>query len=53
MQIDSNVLIGYTDWERQKWHDCLGQHREALKTGVGPHGDDQIVGDVVKHTFFC
>lgn len=30
MQIDGNVLIGYTDWERQKWHDWLGQHREAL-----------------------
>ena len=25
--------------------------REALKTGVGPHGDDQTVGEVVKHIF--
>ena len=23
MQIDGNTLIGYTDWERQKWHDWL------------------------------
>lgn len=51
MQIDGNVLIGYTDWERQKWHDWLGQRREALKTGMGPHGDNQTVGEVVKHIF--
>jgi uncharacterized damage-inducible protein DinB len=56
MQIDGNVLIGYTDWERQKWHDWLAQHSEALKsealkTSMGPHGDNQTVGDVVKHIF--
>jgi hypothetical protein len=51
MQIDGDVLIGYTDWERQKWHDWLAHHTEALKTSVGPHGDNQTVGDVVKHTF--
>ena len=51
MQIDGNVLIGYTDWERQKWHDWLGQHREALRTSTGLHGDDQTVGEVVKHIF--
>ena len=32
MQIDGDVLIGYTDWERQKWHDWLGHHSEALRT---------------------
>ena len=51
MQIDGNVLIGYTDWERQKWHDWLGHHSEALRTNMGPHGDNQTVGDVVKHIF--
>ena len=51
MQIDGNVLIGYTDWERQKWHDWLEHQSEALKTSMGPHGDDQTVGDVVKHIF--
>ena len=51
MQIDGDVLIGYTDWERQKWRDWFGQHSEALKTSMGPHGDNQIVGDVVKHIF--
>src|SRR5262249_58021923 len=51
MQIDGNVLIGYTDWERQKWHDWLEHHSEALKTSMGPHGDNQSVGDVVKHIF--
>src|SRR5215471_1166554 len=53
MQIDINVLIGYTDWERQSWHAWLEHHGEALKTGMGPHGDDQTVGEVVKHIFSC
>jgi len=53
MQIDVNVLMNYTDWEREKWREWLGQHGESLKTSVGPHGDNrfQIVGDVVKHIF--
>jgi uncharacterized damage-inducible protein DinB len=53
MQIDVNVLMNYTDWERQKWREWLGQHGESLKTSVGPHGDNrfQNVGDVVKHIF--
>jgi uncharacterized damage-inducible protein DinB len=53
VHIDVNVLINYTDWERQKWHAWLGQHDEALKTSVGPNGDSrfQTVGDVVKHIF--
>jgi uncharacterized damage-inducible protein DinB len=53
MQIDANVLMNYTDWEREKWHEWLGQHGESLKTSVGPHGDNrfQTVGDVVKHIF--
>lgn len=53
MQIDVSVLMEYTDWERQKWHDWLQQHGEVLKTSVGPHGDNrfQTVGDVVKHIF--
>ena len=51
MQIDGDVLIGYTDWERQKWHDWLEHQSEALKTSMGPHGDNQTVGDVVKQFF--
>jgi uncharacterized damage-inducible protein DinB len=51
MQIDGNVLIDYTDWERQKWHDWLGQHPEALKCSMGAHGYSQTVGEVVKHIF--
>src|SRR5215469_17966550 len=51
MEIDGNVLIGYTDWERQKWHDWFEHHREALQTSLGPHGDNQTVGEVVKHIF--
>ncbi len=51
MQIDGNLLIGYTDWERQKWHDWLGRHREALKTSMGPHAENQTVGELVRHIF--
>jgi uncharacterized damage-inducible protein DinB len=53
MQIDANVLMNYTDWEREKWRGWLGEHGESLKTSVGPHGDNrfQTVGDVVKHIF--
>src|SRR5215469_13034173 len=51
MEIDGDVLIGYTDWERQKWYDWLEHHSEALKTSMGPRGDDQTVGEVVKHIF--
>ena len=51
MQIDGSVLIGYTDWERKKWHDWLEHHSEALKISMGPHGDNQTVGEVVKHIF--
>ena len=53
MQIDVNVLMNYTDWEREKWREWLGQHGESLKMSVGPHGDNrfQTVGDVVKHIF--
>jgi uncharacterized damage-inducible protein DinB len=53
MQIDVNVLMNYTDWERQKWQEWLGQYREALKTSVGPNGDNRFrtVGDAVRHIF--
>jgi uncharacterized damage-inducible protein DinB len=53
MQINTSVLMEYTDWERQQWHDWLRQHGEALNTSVGPHADArfQTVGDVVKHIF--
>lgn len=51
MQVYGDVLIGYTDWERRKWHDWLGQHPDALKTSTGAHGDDQTLGEVVKHIF--
>lgn len=53
MHIDVNQLISYTDWEREKWREWLGQHGEALKTSVGPNADNRFrtVGDVVKHIF--
>ena len=51
MQIDVDVLIGYRNWEIRKCHDWLEHHSEALKSSMGPHGDNQTVGDVVKHIF--
>lgn len=54
MLIDLNLLMDYTDWERQKWYDWLGQQGEqVLKISAGPHGDGrfQIVGDLMRHVF--
>ena len=53
MHGDVDVLMSYTDWQRSKWREWIGQHGEALNTSVGPHGDSrfQTVGDVVKHIF--
>jgi uncharacterized damage-inducible protein DinB len=54
MLIDLNLLVEYTDWERQKWYDWLRQHGEqVLKISAGPHGDGrfQTVGDLVRHIF--
>lgn len=53
---DLNIthLIGYTDWERQKWHEWLRGHGdEILNISVGPHGDGrfQTVGDYIRHVF--
>jgi len=47
-------LIEYTDWERGKWHEWLGQRGDGvLATSAGPHGDGrfQTVGDLVRHIF--
>jgi len=54
VNLSLNDLCDYTDWERQKWHDWLGQHgADVLKLSAGPHGDGrfQTVGDVIRHIF--
>ena len=54
MLIDLSLLMDYTAWERQEWHDWLRQHGdEVLKTSVGPRGDGRFetVGDLIRHIF--
>ena len=54
MLIDLNVLLEYTDWERQKWHDWLREHGDrVLVTSTGANSDARFetVGDLVRHIF--
>ena len=54
MLIDLNLLLDYTDWERQKWHDWLRQHGDrVLVTSTGPNSDARFetLGDLVRHIF--
>src|SRR4029077_8905116 len=54
MLIDLNLLLEYTDWERQKWHDWLRQHGDrVLVTSTGPNSDARFetLGDLVRHIF--
>lgn len=54
MLIDVNLLLEYTDWERQKWHESLHQHGDqVLRISAGPHGDGRLetVGDLIRHIF--
>jgi uncharacterized damage-inducible protein DinB len=54
INLSSDDLMHYTDWERQKWYDWFRQHGEqALKISAGPHGDGRFetVGELVRHIF--
>ena len=54
VQLSLDDLIGYTDWERQKWHERLRQQGDTvLKTSIGPHGDGRFatVGELMRHIF--
>ena len=54
MLIDLNLLLEYTDWERQKWHESLRQQGDqVLKISAGSHADGRFetVGDLVRHIF--
>jgi uncharacterized damage-inducible protein DinB len=53
MNVEMTMLMNYTDWERQRWHEFLQQHSQALRTSVGPNADNrfQTVGDVIRHIF--
>jgi len=53
LSLSLNDVLDYTDWERQKWYEWLGQHGDqGLKTSAGPHGDGRFetVGELVN---FC
>ncbi|HLW55380.1 MAG TPA: DinB family protein [Candidatus Angelobacter sp.] len=54
LNLNLSHLVDYTGWERQKWHEWLARHGDAvLKTSVGEHGDGrfQSVGDYIRHIF--
>ena len=54
MLIDLNLLLEYTDWERQKWHEWLRQHGDRiLLTSTGANSDTRFetVGDLIRHVF--
>ena len=54
MLIDLNLLLEYTDWERQKWHESLRhQGDRILLTTTGANSDARFetVGDLVRHIF--
>ena len=49
-------LMEFTEWERNKWHDWLRGHGDAvLANSIGPHGDGrfQTIGDLIKHIFIA
>src|SRR5690348_17637849 len=54
MLIDLDLLLEYTDWERQKWHESLHQRGDRiLLTSTGANSDTrfQTVGDLIRHIF--
>jgi len=54
MLIDLNLLLDYTDWQRQKWHNLLRQHGDQiLRASVGPNRDARFetIGDLLRHIF--
>ena len=53
-QMGLDVLMAYTEWERDEWHAWFQQHGSpALATTVGPHTDGRFdtVGALVRHIF--
>jgi uncharacterized damage-inducible protein DinB len=54
VQLNLDVLLDYTEWQRQTWHGWLQQHGDqVLKINAGPHADGRFecVGDLVRHIF--
>jgi uncharacterized damage-inducible protein DinB len=54
MLIDLNLLLEYTDWERQKWRESLRQHGDRIlltTTGANSDARFETVGDLIRHIF--
>ena len=53
MNLDLDILLAYTDWERGTWHSWFGEHPQALAISTGGHGDGRFeaLGHVVRHIF--
>jgi len=52
--LDLEILLEYTEWQRQRWHAWLGeQGDQVLQISAGPHGDGrfQSIGEVIRHIF--
>ena len=54
MTLNLDVILDYTDWERQKWRHWFQQRGDqALEVSAGPRGDGRFetIGDLVRHIF--
>lgn len=54
VHVGLDVLMAYTEWERDQWYAWFQQYRSpALATTVGPHADGRFatVGALVRHIF--
>lgn len=54
MNLDLDVLIAYTDWERDKWRGWLREHGdEVLSTSASANGDGRLstIGEIIRHIF--
>jgi uncharacterized damage-inducible protein DinB len=54
MNLDLDLFLAYTEWQREQWRAWLRQHSDAvLKTSAGPHGDGRMntAGEIIRHIF--
>src|SRR5579864_8597797 len=54
MLIDLNLLLEYTDWERQKWRESLRRPGDRIlltTTGANSDARFETVGDLIRHIF--
>ena len=51
LSLGYDELLRYTNEERQKWHDWLLAHAEAMEIPVQPGGQFPTVGKLIDHIF--